>query len=473
MKDSETLRWDEVRRILKDWMHLRHKSLRELSAEAGVDAGGLSRFLNGERPTIALSTAANLYPVMQRDLQGTDRQTFLNVTGLSSIMAKIDPALLSEGVNQPDLTKVSPHDRGTFWMAKAISTALVSWEAAIPLYQAAEQEYRWYGKTSSQAALAATMLAQLFVNLGDYDAAQRELDRVQAEYRDSLDARTTSELHRIAGWICYYSGDYKGAVPQFVLCQKTAEEYGNDYLAESAQHFLGRVFSDWGELHRLSGATTQADRAFAESERAFEAAIQIHRKFGADEQVAFDLLRKAQLLRAQGRRADEARALRSTARSIAGKDMIPLHFNLEDARVALEDGSSLSSVTRLVADALHEGVALKYAKGISDALAVLGDTHVAGEKLESALESYVAALCIYPYEHHLRNEKLWNDAIPALLLSLAPETHGGSVARLIEFLEKSAEQRQGYFRYLDSITIHRPTDMAQLFAKMRNLGTRI
>jgi hypothetical protein len=126
-----------------------------------------------------------------------DRKSFIETMGLLPLAAALSrDALFAEAINAP------PHEAGARLMLIAHelhNQAL--YEAAISSFRAAEQTL---GGGSSQAAFAGCMIAQMYINLGDYHTAEQEAVRVQNNYRFMMDYETKAEWFRIRNWLDYY-----------------------------------------------------------------------------------------------------------------------------------------------------------------------------------------------------------------------------------------------------------------------------
>lgn len=72
------------------------------------------------------------------------------------------------------------------------------------------------------------------------------------------------------------------------------------------------------------------------------------------------------------------------------RDLMILHIDLEEARLALEDGE-IRAPKRKAEEALRGWAQVKYAKGMSDALRILGTLEYIQGKPEKALELYIVS----------------------------------------------------------------------------------
>jgi len=308
------------------------------------------------------------------------------------------------------------------------------------------------------------MTAQMLLNLGDYDKTREEVIRIQHTYGSIMDPETEAELHRIRGWLDYYQGNFAQSENWFRKCLGIAEQTGIERIGDSAQHFLGRVYCDWGQTFRQK---QEVDLLLHKAEAQFDKALEIHRRWGDEFPIAFDLLRKAQLRRVQSNWQD-AKQLRDKARQIFGRDLGVLHVDLEEARLALEDGEIRAP--RLKAEeALRGWAQVKYAKGMSDALRILGTLEYIQGEPEQALELYVVALCIYPFEGHLDNRRLWTE-ISDIYSVMVYQGDRSGYHKLVQRIQESVKSQQGYFSFLNNVSADRSADIARIFNRLRSGG---
>jgi hypothetical protein len=319
------------------------------------------------------------------------------------------------------------------------------------------QAERAFGPASIEAARAATTSAQLRINLGDYQGARHEIARVNSSYTSVLDPETRLELHRLAGWLDYYEGDLVGSETAFVECLAIAGQLGIEHLAESAEHFLGRVY---GDLGRLSTDKEKSDSYFHRAQVQLDKAHRIHLKWGNESQRAFDQLRKAQLLSAQSNWREAQRLLKQ-ARELFGKDLAVAHIDLEEAKLLTLDGGIHVPKSR-AEGVLRTWAHLKYAKGMSDALRLLGIIEITRNRPVPALELLTAALCIYPFENHLGNRQLLLDI--KYCSDLIRREDRSESKRLLERITEAAKSRRGYFAYLNYVSADRNANIERILA---------
>jgi tetratricopeptide (TPR) repeat protein len=433
-------------------------SIRGLAMRAGIQPSIISRFLNGG--TLEVGSAIKLYMALPDDMDVVNRRNFLQMMGLSLLASQLNRDLLPSGELQSlnPMASSSPSEVGTRLMALGYQLAPNSWEKAIPLFREAEDAF---GVASSQAARAALEAAQALVNLCDYDKAQAELLRIEYTYRSIMDPETKAEWYRIRGWLDYYQGDFAQSEEWLTNTIKIAEQTGIDRLADF--HFLGRLYCDWGQVcHQQQ----KASLLFHKAEVLFDRAYELQHRQGDDVSKAFDLFRKAQLLRAQ-HNWQEADKLRTEARQIFDRDLAVLHVDLEEARLDLEDGETRRPKLR-AEKALRGWAQIKYAKGMSDSLRVLGFSEFIQGKVDQALELYAAALCIYPFENHSENQKLWI-SISNLRSDIIRKEGRKAYQTLMRRIQEFAEGQQGYFSYLANVSADRSADIARVLIRLRSL----
>lgn len=486
---------EAARNIVLDWQSFKGKDwhVKRLAQEAGSDQSYLGRMLKGEVP-FTVGVARKLDRVFEaHNMDFITRRKFLTLMGLGALARVIPPGLLSTS-SEPSIknlmvnegmggtTPINPSglnlrsvDRrtlGTHLKDTANSIAQYSWERAIPYYRDAEIAF---GKGCSEAAHCSCMVAQMLVNLCDYDAARQELSWTRQIYNKEMDPSTRAEWYRIMGWIHYYEGNYGPAIYNFNKGIGQANEVGNLYLAEGSQHFTGRSYADWGQV---APADQQLD-LWLKAEKALLASEKIHKEHGTDVQLGYDYLRQAQLLRVQAtegkswkaskNRFDEARSLREKARSEFGQDLASLHADIEDAEIGLMEGD-IQMTVRKAKGVLERYNGLKYAKGMSDSLWVVGSTEMMQLNLKEALEQYVAALCIYPYKDHLRNRELWN-SIGNIHKDLRNEKGKNSYASVVRKMNRAAEEKQREpFSHLNNVAADRSGDIAFIFKRLNSLN---
>lgn len=449
-----------ARQIVRNWLTEQNRSLRNLAKEAGVQPSVISRFLHGET-VLEEGSALKLYGVMRQALYPLDRKSFVETTGLTRLMA-----VFSRDTLFSDDTHAPAYDVGNRLMVAGYDLCnRAAHQAAIPLFRAAAQVL---GVGSGQAAFAGCMIAQMFLNLGDYQQAQVEADQVQNTYSTVMDTETKAELYRIKNWIAYYLGNYPQSEQWLRERIKLGEEGGIERLTNP--HFLGRVYYDLG---CQAQSKKEADRLFCQAAFCFDQAYQIALRWADDHNQAFDRFRKAQVLQMQGQWR-EAQKLRIQARQVfnngsVGGSIALLHIKLEEAKLLLEEGQIAVPKSK-TEEVLRGWAQVKYPKGIGDSLKVLGDLEYIQGNPESALEIFAARLCIYPCDNYPSNRQIWSE-MHNLQWEIVRHEGRNFYQQMLHRIQQLAEHRQGYFSYLDNITVDRTPDIARVMGKLQSSFT--
>lgn len=335
------------------------------------------------------------------------------------------------------------------------------WKDALTFFRKAEDVL--LGTASSEAARAACYAALMHAELGDYERAQKEVIRIQHTYKSILDPETEEVLYRVKAWVNYYQGNFIQAERWFRECLKIAERTGHERIGETAQHFIGRVYLDWGQT---LGQKEKANVLFHKAKVNLEKSYQLHLKWGFGEgERAFDFFRKAQLLRVE-HKWHEARQLRNKARHmfVSRYPYNILHVDLEEAMLALENGEIRTPKLK-AEEALKRWAHINKSSGMADALKILGDLECTLGKPDLALEPYVAALCIYPYENNLSNRQL-RAKITDICLDIIHREGRKAYHKLRLHIHELAENRQGSFSYLNNVTADRSADIPRVLSRL-------
>ncbi len=327
------------------------------------------------------------------------------------------------------------------------------WTAALPLFSIAEH---LLGRASSQAARAAIQTALMHIELGNYDHAHGELQRALHTYHAVMDPATQAHWYTTHGWLDYEQGNFAASEQSFKQCLTIAQEMDVAYLGETAQHFLGRVYGDWG---RVTAQKHLADVLFHKAVVQFDKSYQLHFVDGAADNLAYDLFRKAQVLGTQ-RRWRQAQRLRDRARHLFGSHWGVLELDLEEAQLALMDGD-IRTAQHQAEGALRMSAHISKAKEMAEALHILGTVACELGKPAQALECYVASLCIYRCRDRLRNSRVW-----AKIDQLADRQDNAIYHQWVRHLQTAAEERRGYFSYLDDVADDRRTYIEDIFRQL-------
>jgi tetratricopeptide (TPR) repeat protein len=275
-----------------------------------------------------------------------------------------------------------------------------------------------------------------------------------------MDPETAAELSHLHGWMDYYEGEFRQAVTWFEQCLFIANESGREEISQNGLHFLGRVYADWGHLAQTK---QQAEGWFRQADEKLTAAYQLHLKYGDTDEQGYDVFRQAQLRRMQ-RQWPEAAHLRERARHLFSNGLLTLSVDLEEATLALQN-SEMGPARRKAEEALGGWAVVGHAKGMADALHLLGRSNYVEGKSDQALECYTAALCIYPFEHHLSNRYIWT-----AIDEIGCREDSNATRRWTRRLRDVAETRQGYFANLNSVFADRSADIDWIFSRLRSRG---
>jgi len=232
-----------------------------------------------------------------------------------------------------------------------------------------------------------------------------------------------------------------------------------EHLGQHAHHFLGRIYTIRGQLSKQK---QQAIEWFHKAEDHLDTAYQLHLTWGDDGDRGYDLLRMAQLRRAQ-RRWREARHLREQARHLFGTGLYYLDIDLEEAGILFKDNHE-KDARRKAETALEVWADVKRTKAIADALQLLGQLKHKQGKCDQAVEYYLASLCLYPFEQLPGKQRLLSDC--ATLIRQEPRR---TPQQQVEYLQESIQEYRGHFRYLKQITIDRSGDIEQLIRRLQAL----
>lgn len=303
----------------------------------------------------------------------------------------------------------------------------------------------------NQDARAGLHAVQMLLNLGDYDKAGEDLTRIHRIYGPVLDDPTNAEVNRLAGWLDYCEGNFAAARHYFEQCRSIARQTGIELLGEGGEHFLGRIYFDLGTKYpqRREATAFLLHRAEEHLTRAY----QIHRQWCAEALQAFSVFRIAQVWHAGGH-WQQAGELRHQARQQLGKDPKTWHIDLEEARLAFQDGE-WQRAGQKAQEALEGWACFLYPKGMTDALNVLGDIERRRGKVQEAGDLYVAALCIHPFDKHPDISPLW-----AKIGTIYADID-------VQRVQTSIEERRGSFSYLNHVAADRSMAIASILAKLR------
>lgn len=350
-----------------------------------------------------------------------------------------------------------PYEVGNrYFMLAQIYYANWLCEEAATLFRTAEKVL---GPASSQAAKASCKIAQMYLELGDLDKAQEEITRTQHVYEGLTDQETIFEWEHISGWVEYYKGNLRQAEQRYLNSLAAAQRLGMEHLSKHAHHFLGCIYCDWGQM---STNQQQAQVWRHQAELHFDHAYRLHLRWGDDGDKGYDLLRKAVLWRVQNHWQD-AGQLRAQARYWFSTELSSLHVDLEEARLALINNQDKEALHK-TQQALEGWAEVKCAKGIADALQLLGLLKHRQAKYEQAIDCYVAALTAYPYEGFPDKQQLWPN-IAAILW----QEDGKAAKKHVERIEDSFQAGSGVFAYLKHLAADRKAATIQITDQLLSL----
>lgn len=444
---------EQARHMIRTWLTAQNRSLRNLAREAGIPPSVISKFLHDET-TLEATSALKIYNVMQQSLDPLERYAFIEAIGLLPLAT----AFRSDPIFTVDI-HASPFEVGNHLIATAITLGKKgSFTEAIPLLRTAEQVL---GTGSNLAAYAACLIGHTYILVSDFRQAQAEAQRIEITYGPIMDPETKAEFYRLQLWLAYYLGNYLQSEHWLKARIQLAEQTGIERLSDP--HFLGRTYYELGQLAPQKQA---ADVYFAKAVECFEQSSQLNRKWGDELNLAYDWFRKAQVLQAQGQCSD-AKSLRRQAGHVfrTERSVANLHVELEEAKLALEDGNLRISQEK-AGTVLHGWVDFNYTKGVADALKVLGDVAYVQGHVEQAFEIFAVRLCVYPFDTHPSTRQVGED-VNHLHDVLTRREDGPSYQNVLRHLQEVATNRQGYFSYLNALAVDRSQDVEHLFSRLQ------
>jgi len=445
---------DMARQVVRNYLTAAGRSVSSLAEEARLNRSIVSKWL-ANQADLSAGSALKLYMAIERGLTYQDRQAFVQGSGLPETLLATP---LAPGITGPSLspTSLGMEGAGHYWMTVGYQVAQDSWQQAIPLFRAAECIF---GPLSSAAAMASCVVGQVYMNLGDYALAQREFLRLQLDYERVMDPKTEASIYETRGMLCYYLGDYLQAEGWFQRCLRLAEDWRMEILAWNACHFLGRVYTAWGVQLALRH-DSQADDLFHRAESYLAAAHRAHVRLGNDTGVAYDVLRRAQLARAERRYSEVGKAFKKARQGFVGDEIATCHVELQEAELAQEDGET-EAASGKAEHALETFTEIAYANGMADSLRILGVSEQMRGRLDRALPWYAASLCVSPSAGHPANRALWAD-LAALRDQLIIERGREGYRKLAQHVRDMVEERRGEFGCLSHLAADRSADIARI-----------
>jgi tetratricopeptide (TPR) repeat protein len=448
---------NQVRTIIKKWLVDRGYRAGRLADTAGINRSILSRFLNvqkGGQQRLDTQSALEIYRIMAPTMNLISQRKFLQAAGLS-IMFEVGHSLLPFDLQGVQADPPSPDELGQQWMAFGSDLERISWEKALPVFRKAET---LFGQNHPNAARAGSRIVTMLLSLGDYKNAHAEITRVQQSYATVIEPEVNANLVVSRGWICYYEGNFAEAAGLLLQALDLARLADAIRVVGGACHFLGRVYTDWGESRREEALFRQADKYLFEGQR-------IRAEYEAEADQAFDFLRRAQFHRVHGGWR-EALECRQKARQLFNRDRGgQLHIMLEEARTSLANNEV--RVPQLLAEsALEEWAEIRYAKGIADSVRILAEVALSNGKFDQAVELCMAALCAYPVKNNWDNRKALNQ----ILATYAGIREESSYLKLLRGIEERARGRKGHFMFLNQVYTDPDENISQVVQRMAALN---
>lgn len=182
--------WQKARQIIRDFLDSQDWSPSRLARAAGINRSILSKFLNNKEETLAAISVMKVYNVIHPKMNLLSRREFFKAAGLSIYLEAI-PSLLPDRGTSTYLADTDVPQRGNQLMAIGQDIARHSWEKAIPIFREVEG---LLGESSIQAAKAGCEVAQILINLGDYDKAYKEVERIHTAYSSIINPEVECEL---------------------------------------------------------------------------------------------------------------------------------------------------------------------------------------------------------------------------------------------------------------------------------------
>ncbi len=434
--------WVQVREVIRSWLNVPKRSIRKLAEESEINPSLISRFINGRSKSLDAATIIKLYHVLHKEISAHEKLVLLEAAQLLELMAILhNEELFATRSIQLASPFTQPIDIGLHFMLQG-STCWIDRERSLAYFRQAEAVL---GSGSGLAGRAATSAVLQLTELGDYDQAHKEMLRVQKTYGSVMGSDTKLHFYMVFGWLCYEMGRYAESKVWCQRCIDLAQTMGRDRTGQTAQHFLGRVYFDLG---CLTHHKKEAEEYFRKAEINFDTVYQAHLTWDNKNALAYDLFRKAQLYRIQGK-GDDAQALREQARQLFGKKPGRFSIDIEEALLDIENGR-VQAPTHKLEDALRGWSDQNKAEDMAEAMRLLGTLNLTQGKLEQALELFVAALCVCPDRKNPEQQQLWSDIrdIRYDILNRHGLLH---YQYILQGINEMIHSRQGYFAYLNDV----------------------
>lgn len=432
--------WEAARRLTRDWLKHEDITAAKLAGRANVQRSVVSRFLNGQ--PITPQTAARLCDAMQHALSRAERITLLDAFGMSrfSQMARLNEfSRAGESVApwQGDSLFAITHTATLLWH-KAIEIAAVSWVKSLPLFFEAERAFGF----SSTGALAGLQGVQVLINMGDLDAAEREVIRIQAAYAGEFDTLTSALIATLRGWIAFDRGDFGDSLKWFRHNLSLPPHGSLLHIIDGAHHFTARTLLEMSRQQTDAGA---ASRMLHDAEQQMRRSLQMKLVRDAPlTQIGFDHLRLMEVLDASGKHA-EARTHRRKANEIFMNTEATLHITVHSADQDLAEGDTRSAIRKGMAGL--EGWR-EYGNGLARSAGIVAEGKLEEDKAAQALRYAALAHAFNPhYAHHSdrpRAIELVHEASQLIAHQQGRRKHDA----LIRQMQEDAAARTGEFAHL-------------------------
>jgi tetratricopeptide (TPR) repeat protein len=445
--------WEAARRLTREWLQHENVTAAKLAGQANVQRSVVSRFLNGQ--PITPQTAARLCDAMQVKLGQPERITLLEAFGLSrfsqmAALNEVSRAGESIAPWQGDHLFAVTYTATLLWH-QAIATSATSWVKAIPLFFEAERAFG----LSSTGALAGLQGVQNLINIGDFEAAERETIRIQAAYAGEMDTLTRAQVATLRGWIAFDRGEFESALRWFrhnINLQPTPTV---QHAIDGAHHFTARILL---EMSRQATDTQSASRLLHQAEGHIHASLEMKLQRDAPlSQLGFEHLRMMEILDAQGRH-DDARIHRRKANEIFTGYGADLHIAMHTAEQDLDEGNTKRAIKKGMAGL--EGWR-DYSNGFARAATIVAQGKLEEGKTAPSLRYAALAHAFNPtYAHHSDRPKaisLVREAGELIAHQKGARTHNA----VIQQMKEDAQARNGEFAFLERAPVdHTPALLA-------------
>lgn len=434
-REDSTPDWETARRIVADFLTERDQSLRQLSAQAQLNPSILSRFL-AEDTILDASSCLKISGALSA-VSGQTQQVFLEATGLHLFAKTILRDIKMADASQANIE----HHAKQLLMQGDDFVTQYFYSDAIKAYRQAEDITRSYSNLSIKAV---TKIAVAYNEAGYYDYANEVLHSMFQAQKDIDVPEDKARMYRVLGCISFAQKNYREAEEWFNQCIEVAKEVGYEPLAETAVHFLGCIYFALGRT-----AANHARRALLhKADVFFDKALVLHRMYSPD-YAAYDLFRKSQMHTYSGD-VRGGKKLRTQARQLFGGDLSFLAVDLEEARIALREGS-VDIARRNLNEIIAGWAAVEHFKEMALPLRLLGESENQDGYPDRALPLFVASLCIYPFADVSQNRKTW-EIIGSACTLVARQSGQTKLRRVVTQIQEALAAQKGYFSSLNDVS---------------------